>query len=60
MGVRANSSRERILASAEEIILQKGFSATSIEDILDKGLLDNEIVVGNQDAKNMADRLCSE
>ena len=33
---RSNSSRERILASAEEIILQKGFSGTSIEDILDK------------------------
>ena len=39
MGVRANSSRERILASAEEIILQKGFSATSIEDILDKAAI---------------------
>ena len=34
--VRSNSSRERILACAEEVILQKGFSGTSIEDILDK------------------------
>lgn len=32
---RANS-RERILESAETIILQKGFAATSIEDILEK------------------------
>ncbi len=31
---RSNSSRERILACAEAIVLQKGFSATSIEDIL--------------------------
>ena len=34
MTTRSNSSRERILASAEAIVLQKGFSATSIEDIL--------------------------
>jgi AcrR family transcriptional regulator len=33
---RSNSSRERILASAEAIILQKGFSGTSIDDILDR------------------------
>lgn len=33
---RSNSSRERILACAEAVILQKGFSGTSIEDILDK------------------------
>lgn len=31
---RANSSRERILATAEAIILQKGFAGTSIEEIL--------------------------
>jgi len=31
---RSNSSRERILACAESIILQKGFAATSIDDIL--------------------------
>ena len=31
-----------------------------IEDILDRGMLDHEIVVKNEDAKNMADRLCSE
>lgn len=33
---RSNSSRERILACAEEVILQKGFSGTSIEDIIDR------------------------
>ena len=33
---RSNSSRERILACAEAVILQKGFSGTSIEDIIDK------------------------
>ena len=31
-----------------------------IEDILEKDLLDNEISVKNEDAKNMADRLCQE
>ena len=31
-----------------------------IEDILEKNILDDEIVVRNEDAKNMADRLCSE
>ncbi len=31
-----------------------------IEDILEKKLLDNEITVKNEDAKNMADRLCRE
>ena len=31
-----------------------------IEDILDQELLDHEIVVKNEDAKHMADRLCSE
>ena len=31
-----------------------------IEDILDQDILDQEIVVSNQDAKHMADRLCSE
>lgn len=36
MATRSNSSRERILESAEAIILQKGFSSTSIEDILEK------------------------
>ena len=34
MTTRSNSSRERILACAEAIVLQKGFNATSIEDIL--------------------------
>jgi cysteine synthase A len=31
-----------------------------IEDILEKRILDHEIVVRNEDAKNMADRLCRE
>lgn len=31
-----------------------------IEDILEKNMMDQEIVVRNEDAKNMADRLCSE
>ena len=36
---RSNSSRERILACAETVILQKGFSGTSIEDILEKSAI---------------------
>lgn len=31
-----------------------------IEDILEENILDHEIVVENEDAKNMADRLCRE
>jgi cysteine synthase A len=31
-----------------------------IEDILEQDILDHEIVVQNEDAKNMADRLCRE
>jgi cysteine synthase A len=31
-----------------------------IENIIDKDILDHEIVVRNEDAKNMADRLCRE
>ena len=31
-----------------------------IEDILEDNVLDQQIIVRNQDAKNMADRLCSE
>ena len=31
-----------------------------IEDILERNILDHEIVVRNKDAKNMADRLCRE
>lgn len=31
-----------------------------IEDLLEKKLMDHEIVVKNEDAKNMADRLCRE
>lgn len=33
MATRSNSSRERILSCAEAIILKKGFSATTLEDI---------------------------
>ena len=36
---RSNSSRERILQCAEAIILQKGFSATSIDDIIDRAAI---------------------
>ena len=36
---RSNSSRERILACAEAVILQKGFSGTSIEDIIDRAAI---------------------
>ncbi len=39
MATRANSSRERILAAAEEIILRKGYSSTSIEEIIDSASL---------------------
>ncbi len=39
MATRANSSRERILATAEGIILQKGYVGTSLEDILDKAAI---------------------
>jgi len=39
MATRANSSRERILSTAEGIILQKGYVGTSIEDILDKAAI---------------------
>lgn len=39
MATRANSSRERILASAEGIILQKGYVGTSLDDILDKAAI---------------------
>ena len=31
-----------------------------IEDLLDQNIMNNEIVVNNNDAKNMADRLCRE
>ncbi len=36
---RANSSRDRILQCAESIILNRGFSATSIEDIIEKAAI---------------------
>ena len=39
MATRANSSRERILSTAEAIILQKGFAGTTIEEILDKSAI---------------------
>lgn len=39
MATRSNSSRERILECAEAIILQQGFSATSIEDILERAAI---------------------
>jgi AcrR family transcriptional regulator len=39
MATRANSSRERILATAEGIILQKGYVGTSLDDILSKAAI---------------------
>lgn len=39
MATRANSSRERILATAESLILQKGYVGTSIEDILERAAI---------------------
>lgn len=39
MATRANSSRDRILACAERIILQKGYVGTSLEEILDKAAI---------------------
>jgi TetR/AcrR family transcriptional regulator, transcriptional repressor for nem operon len=39
MATRANSSRDRILATAEGIILQKGYVGTSLEEILDKAAI---------------------
>lgn len=39
MAIRANSRRARILATAETIILQKGYVGTSLEDILDKAAI---------------------
>lgn len=38
-GSRANSSKERILATAEHIILQRGFAGTTIEDIVDRAAI---------------------
>lgn len=34
MATRSNSARERILNSAEALVLRKGFSSTSIDDII--------------------------
>jgi TetR/AcrR family transcriptional repressor of nem operon len=39
LAIRSNSARERILGCAEAIILQKGFTATSIDDILEKAAI---------------------
>lgn len=36
---RANSSRERILATAEAMILQQGFAGTTIEDIVSEAAI---------------------
>lgn len=36
MNTRANSSRERILSTAEAMILQRGFVGTTIDDILER------------------------
>ncbi|MEQ8313005.1 MAG: TetR/AcrR family transcriptional regulator [Gammaproteobacteria bacterium] len=39
MSTRANSSRERILATSEAIILKKGYAGTTIEEIIDKAAI---------------------
>lgn len=39
MSSRSNSSRERILATAEAMILENGFAGTTIEDIIDKAAI---------------------
>ena len=39
MTTRSNSSRERILATAEAIILENGFAGTTIEDIIEKAAI---------------------
>ncbi|TXS94011.1 TetR/AcrR family transcriptional regulator [Parahaliea maris] len=39
MNSRANSSRERILGTAEAMILEHGFAGTTIEDIIDKAAI---------------------
>lgn len=35
MGAKAESTREKILAAAEYLVLNRGFSATSIEDVIE-------------------------
>jgi len=37
--MRANSSRERILGTAEAMILERGFAGTTIEEIIDKAAI---------------------
>ena len=39
MATRANSSRERILSTAETMILEHGFAGTTIDDIIDKAAI---------------------
>lgn len=39
MSTRANSSRERILATAEEIILRQGFAGTTIDEIVGRAAI---------------------
>lgn len=39
MGEKGKQTRERILATAEKIILQRGFSGTSIEDIINEACI---------------------
>ncbi|MDJ0877908.1 MAG: TetR/AcrR family transcriptional regulator [Halieaceae bacterium] len=39
MSTRANSSRERILSTAEAMILERGFAGTTIEDIINQAAI---------------------
>lgn len=39
MSTRANSSRERLLATAESMILENGFAGTTIDEIIEKAAI---------------------
>lgn len=39
MGIKGENSKERILSVAEQIILKKGYSSTSIDEIIDKACI---------------------
>jgi len=57
MATRSNSSRERILACAEAVILQKGFGGTSIDDILESASITKGGFFYHFDGKNARGQL---
>jgi len=58
MGNKANNTKERILATAEGLILSKGFSGTSIDDILERAAITKGGFFYHFDGKNeLAKRL---